>query len=40
MNYRAPILVGVFAIIVGLWYSIGKSFEGPRIDWEMLKLSN
>lgn len=38
MSYTSPVLVGLFAIVICLWYMIGrKSFEGPHIDWEMIR---
>lgn len=40
MNYTSPIMVGLFLLIIGLWYIIGHQFEGPKIDWEMLNLGN
>ena len=40
MNYTSPIMVGLFIIIIGLWYGIGHQFEGPNIDWELLNLGN
>jgi choline transport protein len=40
MNYTAPILIGLFLVILAFWFSIGKAFEGPAIDWELLNLNN
>ncbi|OQE40286.1 hypothetical protein PENCOP_c006G07940 [Penicillium coprophilum] len=40
MNYTAPILVGLFLIILVFWVLIGDEFKGPNIDWEMLNLKN
>lgn len=38
MNYICVILVGVFIVINCLWFAIGrKSFEGPCIDWGMMR---
>jgi choline transport protein len=37
MNYTPVILVGVFVIINVIWFFSGRaSFEGPRIDWEVI----
>ncbi|KAJ5722624.1 amino acid/polyamine transporter I [Penicillium malachiteum] len=38
MNYSAPILVGLFLVILGFWFTSGRHFEGPRIDWELLNI--
>ncbi|KAK1847970.1 hypothetical protein CCHR01_09404 [Colletotrichum chrysophilum] len=41
MNYTAVILVGLFFVIVFLWYMDGnKSFRGPEIDWDMIRSLN
>ncbi|KAH8702251.1 amino acid/polyamine transporter I [Talaromyces proteolyticus] len=40
MNYTAPIIVGLFMAIIVFWFVIGKQFEGPAIDWELLSVSN
>ncbi|KAI1746649.1 amino acid/polyamine transporter I [Xylaria castorea] len=41
MNYTSVILVGLFVIILFLWYLDGrKKFEGPHIDWELIKEAN
>ncbi|KAI4115980.1 MAG: hypothetical protein LQ345_003519 [Seirophora villosa] len=40
MNYTPVILTGLFAVILGLWYTRGaKKFIGPQIDWEALNLT-
>ncbi|KAI4123416.1 MAG: hypothetical protein LQ338_005269 [Usnochroma carphineum] len=39
MNYTPVILVGLFGIILGLWFTRGKKFIGPKIDWELLNLT-
>jgi choline transport protein len=37
MNYTPVILVGVFVIVNVIWFFSGRiSFEGPRIDWEVI----
>lgn len=40
MNYTSVILVGLFLVVIGLWFTIGKRFEGPHIDWEMIQEAN
>lgn len=37
INYTPAILVGCYMIILGGWFSAGSGFEGPNIDWEVLK---
>lgn len=39
MNYTPVILFGLFMVILFLWYTRGKKFVGPRIDWELLNLT-
>ena len=39
MNYTPVILFGLFIVILCLWYTRGKQFVGPRIDWELLNLT-
>lgn len=38
MNYTSVILVGLFAVILAFWFSTGRRFMGPKIDWEGLGL--
>jgi hypothetical protein len=41
LNYSFVILVGLFVIILLLWFLNGRHrFRGPTIDWEMLKRAN
>ena len=41
MNYISVIVVGLFSIILGLWFFNGrKSFEGPNIDWDLINEAN
>lgn len=41
MNYISVVTVGLFGIIIGLWFTNGrKNFEGPQIDWELIKEAN
>ncbi|KAL8801713.1 MAG: hypothetical protein Q9182_004252 [Xanthomendoza sp. 2 TL-2023] len=39
MNYTPVILAGLFGVIMGLWYTRGSKFTGPKIDWEGLGLT-
>ncbi|KAI9146855.1 choline transporter [Paramyrothecium foliicola] len=41
MNYICVIAVGLFSIILGLWWIDGrKNFEGPKIDWDLIREAN
>lgn len=41
MNYTSVIVVGLLNIITGLWLANGrKNFEGPHIDWDLIKQAN
>ncbi|WZH39199.1 amino acid/polyamine transporter I [Fusarium acuminatum] len=41
MNYTSVIVVGLFTIIMLLWFFNGrKKFEGPHVDWELIKEAN
>jgi choline transport protein len=41
MNYSSVVMVGLFSIILGLWFFDGrKKFKGPRIDWDLIKEAN
>lgn len=40
MNYTGPILLGLFLVLLAFWYAIGKRFDGPQIDWDLLNLHN
>lgn len=39
MNYTPVILVGLFIIIMCFWYTRGKQFKGPKVDWERLDIT-
>lgn len=39
MNYTPVILFGLFLIILYFWFTRGKNFVGPKIDWELLHLT-
>ncbi|KAK5943822.1 hypothetical protein PMZ80_003103 [Knufia obscura] len=32
MNYTSAVLAGLFIIVLGLWFTIGKNFSGPAVD--------
>ena len=36
-NYTPVVFVGFILAILGCWVTTGKRFEGPKIDWEVLK---
>ncbi|KAI9718467.1 MAG: hypothetical protein M1828_006712 [Chrysothrix sp. TS-e1954] len=38
-NYTPVILVGLFVLIMCVWFTRGKKFTGPKIDWERLSLA-
>ena len=41
MNYTSAVLVGLFALVILLWYRLGRrAFKGPQIDWEMTQAAN
>ncbi|KPM37242.1 hypothetical protein AK830_g9303 [Neonectria ditissima] len=41
MNYISVVTVGLFSIIIMLWFTSGrKNFKGPHIDWELMKEAN
>lgn len=41
MNWTSVVVVGLSAIVVGLWFATGKRhFRGPVIDWDLLEASN
>ncbi|KAM0541007.1 hypothetical protein ACHAPJ_013407 [Fusarium lateritium] len=40
MNYNAPVIVGLFALICLLWVERRNKFHGPNIDWDVLNESN
>ncbi len=39
MNYTPVILFGLFFIIMCFWFTRGKKFRGPKIDWELLNIT-
>lgn len=40
MNYSSVILVGIFGAFIGIWFTIGHRFEGPKIDMLLLNEAN
>ncbi|KAF2662263.1 amino acid transporter [Lophiostoma macrostomum CBS 122681] len=38
MNYSSVVLVGLSAILTGLWLGIGKNFQGPGADLESMVM--
>ncbi|KAK6371625.1 hypothetical protein LTS17_008877 [Exophiala oligosperma] len=40
MNYTSVILVGLFTIFIIFWFTIGRNFEGPHIQWDMIQVAN
>ena len=39
MNYTPVILFGLFFIIMCFWFTRGRKFTGPKIDWELLNVT-
>ena len=37
INYTPVVFVGLSSAILGYWFTAGHQFEGPKIDWEVLK---
>lgn len=37
INYTPVVLVGLSPAIAGFWFTARKKFEGPKIDWDVLK---
>lgn len=35
-NYTPVVLLALFLAILSVWFTAGKRFEGPQIDWEVL----
>jgi choline transport protein len=40
MNFSSVVLVGIFAIFVTFWFTIGKNFHGPRINFQAMNELN
>ena len=37
INYTPVVLVASSLVILGFWFTMGHRFEGPKIDWDVLK---
>lgn len=37
INYTPVVLVGLSLAVLGYWFTAGSNFEGPKIDWDVLK---
>ena len=37
INYTPVVLVSLSSAILGFWFTVGRRFEGPKIDWDVLK---
>ena len=37
INYTPVVLVALSLVILCFWFTIGHRFEGPKIDWDVLK---
>ena len=37
INYTPVVLVALSLVILGFWFTMGHKFEGPKIDWDVLK---
>ena len=37
INYTPVVLVALSLVILGLWFTMGHKFQGPKIDWDVLK---
>ena len=37
INYTPVVLFGLSLAILGSWFTMGQKFEGPKIDWDVLK---
>ena len=40
MNYSAVVIVGLFSFIILCWFTIGKKFDGPHIQWDLIQAAN
>ena len=40
MNYTSVCMVGLVGIIISFWFTIGKSFKGPNIDWAAMAAAD
>lgn len=37
MNYSSVVMAGLFVIVMLLWFTIGRQFEGPKVDIELIE---
>ena len=37
INYTPVVLVALSLVILGFWFTMGHKFNGPKIDWDVLK---
>ena len=37
INYTPVVLVSLSLTVLGYWFMAGREFEGPKIDWDVLK---
>ena len=37
INYTPVVLVALSLVIIGFWFTMGHKFQGPKIDWDVLK---
>ena len=37
INYTPVVLVALSLVILGFWFTMGHKFQGPKIDWDVLK---
>lgn len=35
INYTPVVFVGLFLLLLGLWFVNGGKFRGPKLNWEM-----
>ncbi|KAL3250505.1 hypothetical protein ABHI18_011162 [Aspergillus niger] len=41
MNYTSPVLIGLFGLVIMLWYGLGRiAFQGPQIDKGIMQEVN
>ncbi|RDH37635.1 hypothetical protein BDQ94DRAFT_157108 [Aspergillus welwitschiae] len=41
MNYTSPVLIGLFGLVIMLWYGLGRiAFQGPQIDKSIMQEVN
>jgi choline transport protein len=40
MNYASVVIVGLFMIVIAMWFIIGKKYEGPEVSMENISKMN